>query len=175
MSQETERPFVEGTCDVILDTAKEIYNEESARFTQAEAKTNITLAFVGVLFGAYLTYLGAFNPVTKNVPYLIYTFLLKLTVFVCFTISIVYFLRSIKTGEYDQVGLDYIVTETFAREEERSAKLSVAGTYTDAVKLNKDKLEAKMKLYGTGLSFMIWGFVIFAVHFVIEEVIRHVK
>ncbi|WP_305455503.1 hypothetical protein [Bacillus mycoides] len=164
-----------GTCDVILDTAKSVYNEESDRFKQAEAKTNITLAFVGVLFGAYLTYLGAFKPPLKEVSYLIYTGLFKLIVFVCFITSIIYFLRSIKTGEYDQVGLDNIVTEEFSNRDEIDAKLAVAGTYNDAVANNKDRLEDKLKLYGVGLNLMTWGFIIFAVHFVIEEVIRYVK
>lgn len=164
-----------GTCDVILDTAKSVYNEESERFKQAEAKTNITLAFVGVLFGAYLTYLGAFKPPLKEVSYLIYTGLFKLLVFTCFITSIIYFLKSIKTGEYDQVGLDNIVTDDFSKRDEINAKLAVAGTYTDAVANNKERLEDKLKLYGIGLNLMTWGFIIFAVHFVIEEVIRYVK
>ncbi|PFT75155.1 hypothetical protein COK81_30465 [Bacillus thuringiensis] len=99
----------------------------------------------------------------------------KLTIFICFTISIIYFLRSIKTGEYDQVGIENIVTEDFAQREENDAKLTMAGTYNDAVALNREKLEFKMKLYSIGLNFMTCGFIMFAIHFIIEEVIRFVK
>lgn len=175
MSQQNQDPYEVGTCDVVLDTAKTIYSEESERFKQAEAKTNITLAFIGVLFGAYLTYLGSFKPVMKDVPYLVYTSLFKLVVFGCFTTSIIYFLRSVRTGEYDQVNIDNIVTKDFSQKKETDSKLAIAATYADAVRLNKDKLESKMKLYSTGLNFMSWGFVIFAIHFIIEEVIRYVK
>ncbi|QWG70404.1 hypothetical protein EXW32_29110 (plasmid) [Bacillus mycoides] len=174
--QSTEDSTIQtGTSDVILDTAKSVYNEEAERFKQAEAKTNITLAFVGVLFGVYLTYLGAFKPPLKEVSYLIYTCLFKLIVFTCFITSIIYFLKSIKTGEYDQVGLDNIVTNDFSKRNEIDAKLAVAGTYTDAVTNNKGRLEEKLKLYGIGLNLMTWGFIIFAIHFVIEEVIRYAK
>ncbi|PRT13202.1 hypothetical protein C6352_02315 [Bacillus thuringiensis] len=175
MCEQNENTFNSDTCDVILDAAKAVYDEEAERFKQAEAKTNITLAFVGVLFGAYLTYLGSFKPPIKEISYGIYTGVFKLTIFICFTISIIYFLRSIKTGEYDQVSIENIVTEDFAQREENDAKLTVAGTYNDAVALNREKLEFKMKLYSIGLNFMTCGFIMFAIHFIIEEVIRFVK
>jgi hypothetical protein len=164
-----------GTCEAILDTSKTIYNEESERFKQAEAKTNITLAFSGVLFGAYLTYIGAFKPVSESAEYYIYTYLFKLIVFVCFTISITYFLKSIRTGEYDQAGLDAIVNSNFAKEPDAKAKLEIAATYKDALDLNRGKLETKMKTYNQGLNFMFWGFILFALHFVIEEVVKRVN
>lgn len=176
MSQQNESDiYVAETCEAILDTAKTIYTEESERFKQAEAKTNITLAFVGVLFAAYLTYVGAFKPTTKESSYLVYTLLFQLGVFALFTLSIIYFLRSIKTGAYDQVSLENIVNENLAIETEGKAKILIAATYKDAIDSNKENLESKLKLYSIGLNYMFWGFLIFAVHFVIEEVVKYVK
>ncbi|WP_455931044.1 hypothetical protein [Priestia aryabhattai] len=163
------------TCETILDTAKVIYNEEGERFKQAEAKTNIALAFVGILFAAYLTYLGAFKPSNQEISYLIYTFIFQLAIFILFTLSIVYFLYSIKTGKYEQVALENIVNENFAREKAEKAKLLLAATYKDAIDSNKNNLESKLKLYSVGLNLMLFGFLVLSFHFIIEEVIRYVK
>lgn len=173
-SSELEGSSLQGAHEVILDTAKTIYNEESERFKQVEAKTNITLAFVGVLFAAYLTYLGSYKPIIKDSSYLVYTLLFKLAVFVCFTLSISFFLRSVRTGEYDQVDLDNIVTRELAEASEQEVKLQIAATYKEAIDNNKAMLESKMKEYSLGLNLMFWGFIVFAVHFIIEEVIKYV-
>ncbi|MED4170596.1 hypothetical protein [Priestia megaterium] len=173
--QSEDNEYISETCEAILDTAKTIYNEEAERFKQTEAKTNITLAFVGILFAAYLTYLGAFKPISKEISYLVYTFLFELVIFILFVLSIVYFFKSIKTEEYEQVGLENIVNENLARNDANQTKLLIAATYKDAIDFNKNLLESKLKLYGMGLNFMHWGFLSFAVHFMIEEVIKYVK
>ncbi|PEA56058.1 hypothetical protein CON64_05355 [Bacillus pseudomycoides] len=175
MGEENEDSYIDGSCDVVLDTAKSVYYEEIDRLKQMEAKTNITLAFVGVLFGAYLTYLGAFKMPMKEISYMIYTVLFKITVFVCYLVSVIYFLRAISTGKYKQVGLDEIASESFAMQDAEITKLRVAFTYRDVVSYNSVILEKKLKFYSRGLYIMAFGLMLFAVHFFIEEVIRHVK
>ncbi|PEG10308.1 hypothetical protein CON96_11460 [Bacillus wiedmannii] len=170
-----EKTYIEGSCDVVLDTAKSVYDEEIDRFKQTEAKTNITLAFVGVLFGAYLTYLGGYKPPMKEISYLVYTVIFKLTVFMCYIVSIVYFFKAINTGKYKQVGLEEIASESFAKQDAEVTKLRVAFTYRDVINLNRDTLEKKLRFYQIGLYIMACGFMVFALHFLIEEVIRHVK
>lgn len=166
--------YVEGSCNVILDTAKSVYDEEIDRFKQAEAKTNITLAFVGILFGAYLTYLGTYKPPIEETSYLIYTVLFKIAVFICYIVSIIYFLKAISTGKYEQVDLNQFATESFALKNTEIATLTVAFTYRDVVNLNRGVLEKKLECYSKGLRILTYGFVIFTIHFLIEEVIRHV-
>lgn len=163
------------SCDAILDTAKMVYNEESDRFKQVEAKTNITLAFVGVLFGAFLTYLNS-NPLNiKEIKYLAYVILFRISILICFSISIFYFFRSIKVGEFHRVGLNNIIDADFAGQEEGRVKLEISATYKEAIDLNSDKIELKMKHYSYGLNFVSLGFLIFLIHFVIEEISRYVK
>lgn len=164
--------FQENTIDAILDTAKTIYNEESERFKQAESKTGIALAIVGVLFGAYLTYLGTFEPITKETSYLIYTYIFKLLIFVCFSLGIIFLLRSIRTGQYEQVSLKRIAVEEFGRESPDIAKLGIALTYKEAINNNKGIIENKLAIYNKGLTLVYWGFVFLSIHFLIEGVIN---
>ncbi|OUB71865.1 hypothetical protein [Bacillus thuringiensis] len=174
MGEEREESFIDGSCDVILDTAKAVYDEEIDRFKQTEAKTNITLAFVGVLFGAYLTYLSAFKLPIKEISYLVYTVLFKAAVFTCYITSIFYFLKAINTGKYEQVNLDEVASESYAKQDAEITKLRIAFSYRDIVSRNRDVLERKLKSYRIGLYIMTCGFIAFAIHFLIEEVIRHV-
>jgi hypothetical protein len=164
----------ERSCDAILDTAKVIYNEESERFKQAEAKANITIAFSGVLLGIYLTYISSFNPQGNESAYLIYNFIFKSIVLTLLLAGIFFFLRSIKIDQYLQVSLNEIVTYDFASEEESIVKIDLAATYKEAIDNNKEKIEEKLRLYNIGLKFITWGLIIFSVHFIIEEVIKHV-
>ncbi|HDR6299963.1 TPA: hypothetical protein QCU59_003742 [Bacillus cereus] len=175
MGEVNEEPYIDGSCDVVLDTAKSVYYEEIDRLKQTEAKTNITLAFVGVVFGAYLTYLSGFKLTIKETSYIVYTILFKVIIFVCYIISIIYFLKAISTDKYEQVGLGEIASEPFARQDEKITKLRVAFTYRDVVSRNMVILEEKLKFYKRGLYIMACGLMVFAIHFLIEEVIRHVR
>ncbi|GIO19656.1 hypothetical protein J18TS1_27560 [Oceanobacillus oncorhynchi subsp. incaldanensis] len=162
----------ENSCESILDTAKTIYNEESERFKQAENKTNIAIAFVGILFGSYLTYLGSFDPVTEEAAYLIYTFSFKFLIFILLSASAGQLLKAIRTGKYDQVSLEAIVNDELSREDANWVKLQIAATYKEAIDLNKELLEKKMDIYSKGLNLVLWGFTLFVIHFIVEEVIK---
>ncbi|MEH6988273.1 hypothetical protein [Cytobacillus firmus] len=163
------------SCDAILDTAKTVYAEEQARFIQYENKTNIGLAFGGVILVAYLTYLGSNKLLIHDTGYLIYSILFRLSVLILFTIGIIYFLRAIQSGDYKQVDLSNIVDLNFAQDPVETVKIELAATYKSAVDENKTTLDKKTKFYDIGLTLVTRGFLIFVIYFVIEEVIKYVK
>lgn len=165
--------LIEETCDSILDTAKTIYTEECERFKQAETKTSITIAFSGVLLGAYLSFLDKYKLQINDISYLIYSYSFKIAIFLCLITGIVYFLKSIKTDQYDQVSLNEIVTYGFAKELGSVAKMEIAATYKEAIDQNREKIEKKLKFYNFGLNYMTWGLIIFLIHFFIEEVMKY--
>ncbi|MCR8927504.1 hypothetical protein NLI92_002895 [Priestia megaterium] len=169
------RPYNEGSCDAILDTAKTVHAEESERFNQCENKTNIGLAFTGVILGAYITYLGAYKPPLKDASYLTYTLVFKASILVLLTVAIIYFLKSIKKGEYEQIDLNNIIDLNFARDNATKVKLEIAATYNQVIVNNRDKLDAKLRYYDTGLKFVTWGFLLFVIHFLLEEIIKYAK
>lgn len=128
------------TSDAILDTAKVKYTEEQERFKQVEIKTNITLAFSGVLLGTFLNYIQN-NPLNlENIWYVIYTVIFKLTILYLLSFSVVKFFKSITVGNFSQIGLDNIVDEEFASVGVSKSKLEIAATYRDAINENKEKL-----------------------------------
>lgn len=163
-----------GSADAILDTAKTVYNEEADRFKQVEAKTSMTIAFISVLFGAFLTYLGTFNPISENTWYLIYTYFHKFIILSLLSISTIYFFRSIKVGEHRQIDLDSVVDAKYATDDEALLKLRLASTYKEVVDSNCSKIDLKLKNYNRGLFIMVSSFVVFVVHFIVEEVIKNV-
>jgi len=173
--QQNVRPFEESSCESILDTAKTVHAEETARFNQFENKTNIGLAFTGVLLGAYLTYLSTFKPAIKDESYLIYTIVFKILILGLLTIAIICFLKSIKTGEYKQVDLNNIIDLEFAKDSPTKVKIEIAATYKSVIDQNKDRLKLKIEFYDKGLDYVTWGFSLFVFHFLIEEIIKYVK
>ena len=162
-------------CIYILDTAKTIYIEEGERFKQTEAKTNITLAFAGILFGAYLTYLGSAGIHQEVSGYYMYSLLFNIGIFASVIISIYYFLRSIKSAAYNQVDLTDIVNMDFAKQDERDVILQIAATYQEAINLNRDKIEDKIAFYSKGLRYLLISFFAFSIHVLIEEAIKYVQ
>ncbi|MGD6966415.1 hypothetical protein ACQCVP_08305 [Rossellomorea vietnamensis] len=163
------------SCDAILDTAKTVYAEEQARFIQYENKTNIGLAFGGVVLVAYLTYLGSNKLLLNDTGYLIYSTLFRLSILILFTIGIIYFLKAIKSGDYKQVDLSNIVLLSFAQDPVETVKIELAATYKSAVDENKIVLDKKTKFYDLGLTLVARGFLVFVIYFVLEEVIKYVK
>ncbi|EGG35253.1 hypothetical protein [Paenibacillus sp. HGF5] len=176
MGSETEDqlPMNLDSCNVILDTAKTIYNEEYDRFKQIETKTGVAIGFVGVLFGFFLTYLNSVKITSNDVGYLIYTFGLRFIIIVLLTISALKFMNAIKVGEFVQVKLDRIVDKNTARMPPEEVTLSVAATYQEVIQSNEKKIDRKTDKYKDGLKFMVYGFLLFLVYFCLEEVIRYV-
>ncbi|KKO54492.1 hypothetical protein [Paenibacillus sp. DMB20] len=121
------------SCNVILDTAKTIYNEEYDRFKQIETKTGVTIGFVGVLFGFFLNYLISAKLNSNDVGYLIYAFGLRFIIIVLLTVSALKFISAIKVGEFDQINIDNVVDTNLAKEPPESLTLSVAATYQDVI------------------------------------------
>lgn len=174
-SNPNEPQYNADSCDAILDTAKTVYAEEQTRFIQYENKTNIVLAFGGVILVAYLTYLGSNKFLLNDIGYLIYSILFRLSVLLLFTIGIIYFLKAIKSGDYKQVDLSNIVDLSFAQDPVETVKIELAATYKLAIDENKSILEKKTRYYDIGSTLVTLGFLIFVIYFVIEEVIKYVK
>lgn len=130
---------------------------------------------MAVLFGVYLTYLNNFELYSSDISYIVYTFLFKIVIFIFLVISIIYLLGSIKNSQYEQVSLENIVDHNFAESDFTIASLEIAATYKVAFESNRSKIDKKMKLYSKGLNLLYWGFIVFAVHLTIEEVIRFAR
>lgn len=158
----------------ILDTTKTIYNEESDRFKQVESKSAIAVAFNGALLAGYLSYTIAHENQASDIGYLMYTLFFKLVIFLALIVSVLYLLKSIKSEEYSQAGLDNIVTYDFARKLDSIANMEIAATYKEAIDDNRVKIEEKLKLYNLGVNYMIFSLAVFSIYFIIEEVIKNV-
>lgn len=173
MKEDKESRYDPESSEAILDTAKVKYVEEQERFKQTEFKINIALAFNGILFGIYLTYIQDFLP-SDSVHYMIYTLIVKFIILLLFSISIGKFLRSITVAEFHQIKLDGIIDLELAKQDSSITKLQIASTYREAIDINKKSLDLKIRHYEIGLCLLKWGFFIFIVHFLIEEVIKYV-
>ncbi|QAS54746.1 hypothetical protein [Halobacillus litoralis] len=167
--------FDKDTCESILDTAKVKYIEEQERFKLVEVKNNISLAFNGVILGIYLKYLESFQFLSSDsLQYLVYTLLIKLLILVLLTLSINKFLKSITSANFQQIGLDDIIDTEFAKQNSSISNLQIASTYKEAIDKNKNGLNMKLAHYNKGLAFLKLAFIIFVIHFVIEEVLSYV-
>lgn len=179
MENDTVSNLYEGcytvNCDVILDTAKTVYAEESDRFKQAEAKANMFLAFSGVVFAAYIAFVSALKDLPSSPAHLIYGLSFKLMILSLLTIAIIFSLRAVTMGKFDQVSLDSIVTLESAKQPEVQLKLEIASTYKAVVDANRDKIESKMRYCRISLNFTILSLLIFSLYFIIEEVIKNVR
>ncbi|WP_145039811.1 hypothetical protein [Paenibacillus sp. Y412MC10] len=169
-----QSPLNLDSCNVILDTAKTVYNEEYDRFKQIETKTGVTIGFVGVLFGFFLTYLNSVKITSNDVGYLIYTFGIRFIIIVLLAISALRFINAIKVGKFDQINIDNVVDTEVARKPPDELILSVAATYQEVIQKNEEKINKKTDKYNNGLKFMVYGFLLFLVYFCIEEVIKYV-
>ena len=127
-----------------------------------------------MVLGAYLRYLNTVTTNLSNIPYVIYSSFFKIIILILFSVGIIYFLRSIRSGEYQQVELANIVDYDFARDDITKVRIELAATYKQVIDLNKSVLEIKSRLYDKALKFAAWGFIIFIVHFLIEEIIKYV-
>ncbi|GIO30776.1 MULTISPECIES: hypothetical protein [Paenibacillus] len=162
------------SCDAILDTAKTIYNEEYDRFKQVETKTGITLGFVGVLFGVFLTYATSIKIPTGQIAHAIYSYIFQIVIAILLTLSAVRFINAIKVGTFEQVDINNIVDSDFAKETPARVKIDLAATYQESINSNSERVDRKNKNYSAGLGLMLWGFILFVIYIIIEEIIKNV-
>lgn len=151
-----------------------MYYEEIDRLKQVETKTNIALAFIGVLFGAYLALTGSNLPTLDDIGYLIYSIFFKIFILVLILISLYYFYKSMKVKNFEQLDIDEIVNKETAISISNHTKLAVAATYKKAVLGNRKIIEDKNIDYDMGLKLVGWALVVFVIHYIIEVIIKHV-
>lgn len=171
---ENEVPYDLNSCNVILDTSKTLYNEESDRFKQTESKAGITLGFVGVLLGFFLAFIKESKITGEGSGYLIYNFGFRIAILALFSISALKFVNAIKVGVFQQVIVDAVVDLDLARKKPEHVTLAIAATYKDVIEKNEKKIDKKTDSYNEGLKYMLWGFLLFLVYFIVEEVIKYV-
>lgn len=159
------------SCNAILDTAKTIYSEEADRFKQVESKAGITIGFVGVIFGFFLTNLGPTS--SKNLGYILYSNGFRLAAFFLLSLSLFKFISSIKVGVFAQVDIDKVVSYDLAEDLPEKVTLSIASTYEEVIQQNKEKIDAKINNYNKGLQYMSWGFLLFLIYSIVEGIIKY--
>ncbi|OMF73014.1 hypothetical protein [Paenibacillus glucanolyticus] len=162
------------SCNVILDTAKTVYNEEYDRFKQIETKTGVTIGFVGVLFGFIITYLTTIKLGNNDAGYLIYTFGIRFVIVTLLAISALKYLGAIKVGKFEQIDIDEVVDTRLASRPPEELTLTIAATYLKVIKENEEKINQKTDKYNDGLKLMVSGFLLFLIYFFLEEVIKYV-
>ncbi|WP_058830656.1 hypothetical protein [Paenibacillus polymyxa] len=165
----------ENSCDAILDTAKTLYNDEIDRFKQVEAKTGITLGFVGVILGVFITYIGTSKLQMDMVPYVVYSYFFRLSIIALLTASSIKLINAIKVGSFQQIDINNIVDEDFAKERPAKVKLDIAATYQETINQNSEKIDEKNDNYNVGLNLMMYGFVLFIVYIILEEIIKNAR
>ncbi|MBO3283085.1 MULTISPECIES: hypothetical protein [Paenibacillus] len=163
------------SCDAILDTVKTVYNEEIDRFKQVETKTGITLGFVGVILGVFISYVGASKIQLNVVSYVVFSYFFKLTIIGLLTVSSIKLINAIKVGSFQQVDINNIVDAEFAKDNPADVKYSIAATYQETITQNEEKIDKKNDNYSVGLNLMTYGFVLFIIYIILEEIIKNAK
>ncbi len=166
--------YNEKSTNIILEIAKTTYNEELDRFKQTEAKTSIALAFSGVIITAYFAYLTTYSPTSLEHSYLVYNYILKFVIMTLLVTSIYFLITSIRTDTFQQIDLNSLVDDSLAQLEGKEVEMKIAYTYKELVEINEGKIGNKIKNYNCGLKFMNYGFFLFIIYFIIEEIIKNV-
>ncbi|MFD0588679.1 hypothetical protein ACFQZE_11740 [Paenibacillus sp. GCM10027627] len=163
-------------CSAILDTAKSIYYEEIDRFKQAETKIGIAIAFTGVIFGAFLTFvnLNSINQTSLGFGLTLYSSLFKLIILALLVSSFYQFFKAMQIDDFQQIDIDSIVDSEFAKYESQArVKFDIAVTYKKAIVQNEEKIANKLNRYNNGLRFVAYAFAMFVTHYVVEGIIKY--
>lgn len=171
--REHNSDYVIESIDAILDTAKKVYDEEIIRFNQIESKTNIAMAFSGVLLGVIITYYtsNGIRGLDNNFLDMSFGILKLLNIF--FIFRAIYFLnQSMKSNAYSQFPLDTIINYEYFKKHEDVLKIELAATYNRAIKDNQALLIKKVKQYDDGNRSTSLGFSVFIVIFILEMIVK---
>ena len=173
-TEDATNDYVVESIDAILDIAKNVYNEELERFNQIENKTNIGMAFAGVLLGVVITFYSAGNMDDIETPQIIYTWVFRLISLILVCIGISFFHLSMKTGQYNQFPINTFIDNKYLKEEEYFVKVELAASYNRVVQDNQNLLVRKIRKYDLGSLFVLLGFLAFILNFILEVVIKNV-
>lgn len=170
---ENDSEYVIESVDAILETAKKVYDEEIMRFNQIESKTNIAMAFSGVLLGVIITFysstgIGKLENIYLNVGFGIFKLLN-----IYFILRAIYFLnQSMKSNTYSQFPLDTVIDFKYFKEREDVLKIELAATYNRVIKENQELLIKKVIQYDDGNRSTSYGFFVFIFIFILEMIVK---
>lgn len=170
---EPNSQYIIGSVDTILESAKKVYEEELARFNQIENKTNIGMAFSGVLLGVIITFYSS-NGIKEldNNFYNVSFGIIKLLNLVFVFRAIYFFNQSMKSNTYNQFPINTIIDYKYFKKQEDVLKIELASTYNRVIKENQELLKNKIKQYDDGNRSTFLGFIFFIIIFVLEMTIK---
>lgn len=157
-------------CNAILDTAKVIYNEEIDRFKISETKTQILLAFTGIIFSFYINFLLKTEIDNNILKYLINGFF-NLCIFLLLGFAIKYLINAITMVEFEQVDIGDMVNREFASNDEKEVLMNIAATYRNAITKNIDTVERKMNHIKESLWYLKWAIAFIVLYIFLREVL----
>lgn len=168
-----ENYYNEISVDAVLDTAKLIYDEELVRFNQIENKTNISMAFIGILLGILIS---SFNSELLKINDFYFSvcffFMLKSINLIIICRAFFYFYKSIKTSEYNQFPLKSFVTEKYLQAEPEFTKVEIVATYKRVINENFFLIKNKIKYYDLGNRYSFLGLVLFIFILISEKFVK---
>jgi len=157
-----EKHYNEPSIDAVLDAAKLVYDEELVRFNQIESKTNISMAFAGILLGILI---NNFNSEIFNITEFYFSvwffFTLKSINLLIISKAFFYFYKSIKTSEYNQFPLKSFVEDKYLKEEPEFTKVEIVATYKRVINENYFLVKNKTKCYDAGNKYSFFGLFLF--------------
>jgi hypothetical protein len=165
-----EKELNSKACNAILDTAKVIYNEEIDRFKISETKTQILLAFTGIVFSFYINTLLKLEIEKEILRYLINA-VFNLCIFLLLGYAIKSLIAAISMAKFEQVDIGDLVNKDFASSEECEVMMNIAATYRNAIRKNKDTVEQKMKYLTDALWYLKRAIILIIIYVFLKEVL----
>lgn len=167
---EEEKGMSTQACSAILDTAKVIYNEELDRFKISETKTQILLAFTGIIFSFYINFLLKIEIDDNIIKYLI-NGVFNLWIFLLLGSAIKKLINAITMVEFEQVDVSDIINREFASNDEKDVLMNLAATYRNVIFKNKDTVEQKMNYIKDALWYLKWAIIFIVLYIFLKEVL----
>lgn len=104
----------------------------------------------------------------------IYSYLVKVIIFLLLTSSIICLLQSIRTATYEQVSLQKIVDKNLAKKNAGEVMISIAATYKEAINNNRNRINRKIVKFDRGLVMLQAAIIAFILYLIIEELGKYV-
>jgi len=166
--------FKDQSVDSILAAAQIVYNEEIGRFNQIENKTNISMAFSGVLLGVLFTVynLNIFN--NNNFPSIIYMFyIIKILNLFLMCKAFHYFSRSIKSSDFNQFPLNHFFKDySYFERDPNYVKIEIASSLNLTIQENISQIAKKIKYYDDGNTLIFVSLIIFIIIWSLEKIVN---
>lgn len=158
------------SCKAILDTAKVVYSEELDRYKISETKTQILLAFTGIVFSFYINFLLKIESEKSLLSILIY-WVFNLMIFLLLGFAVKCLIQAITMVKFEQVNVEELTRRSLASKEERFVIMQIAATYRNVIRENKALIEAKMDSIKDAIWYLKWAVSLIIIYIFIREVL----